>query len=417
MGWFLYAGGFRFAMSYSSVLISFVILLSGLLSELPADARDTRGVKLKEKDEAAYSSGGSRIALVIGNSRYKDSPLKNPLNDASDIAASLREIGFSVTLKPDAGQEEMERSIDAFTRMIRKGVTALFYFAGHGVQVEGRNFLIPVGRDIQSEVEVKSRSVEVGELLEKMERRGGSTTIIILDACRNNPFARSFRSAQRGLASITAPKNSIIIYATAPGQTAADGDGRNGVFTKHLLKELKSPDVDIEQMLRRVRLGVQKETGGKQDPFTTSNLTVEHLPLNPVTGVHRPASQEPLNDSPTPADPVQQSTASRDSAAMIDGVEVREVIHPDGILAIQLVAFGSNDSADPVVWRATAKKEAEKKIKKALEAKLTQPPFGLAREVIGRIHEQGKLLEVDFRDNEKSVSMTYEVTMKIKRGK
>lgn len=394
-------------------LLGLALLIIALFIAPRADASDVRGLKVKKAEGSVTSAyHGDRIALVIGNAAYKDSPLKNPQNDAADVSKALRQIGFSVVLLSDAGQEEMERAIDTFTRNIRTGVTALFYYAGHGVQVEGRNFLVPVGRDIQSEVEVKSRSIEVGELLEKMDRRRGSASIIILDACRNNPFARSFRSAQRGLASSTAPKNSIIIYATAPGQTAADGNGRNGVFTKHLLKGLNTHDVDIELMLRRVRLGVQQETNGKQDPFTSSNLTMEHLSLNTSgRAIHTTATMPSESLSRAP-EPEQQGG---DDVAMMDGVEVQMAQRPDNVLAIRLSALGSGDSADSLNWKTVAMREAEKKIWRALETKLSQSPFKLDRDVIGQIHSRGKMIAADFHDNEKTITMTYEVTMIIKK--
>jgi len=224
------------------------------------------------------ASSGSRIALVIGNASYKNAPLKKALNDANDVAAALREIGFSVTLKTDAGQDEMEHTIEAFTRKIRKDVTTLFYFAGHGVQVDGRYFLLPVGKEIKSVIDVKTRSVEVTVILEKIVERGGRANFFFFDTSRSNPFVGSSNSIQKNL---NAPKNSIIAFATADGKDALDNSGRNGMFTKHLLLWIKTPGIDIEKMLNRVRLGVTQETRGAQVPDISGNLSIDDLQLNP----------------------------------------------------------------------------------------------------------------------------------------
>ena len=179
----------------------------------------------------SFSAQQSRIALVIGNSSYKSSPLQNPLNDANDMAVVLRKLGFSVQLKINADQRSMEDSIRTFGKELRSGGIGLFYYAGHGLQVDGRNYLIPIGADVESEADVKYEAVDAGRVLAQMEDAENSMNIIILDACRNNPFARSFRSSQKGLAKMDAPVGSILAYSTAPGSVAADGSGRNGLYT------------------------------------------------------------------------------------------------------------------------------------------------------------------------------------------
>lgn len=158
--------------------------------------------------------------------------MKNPANDATDMASALRKLGFSVTLKTDVNQRAMEESIRAFGTTLRSGGVGLFYYAGHGIQFRGTNYLIPVHAEIKSEADVKYRSVDAGYVLAQMEDAGNNLNIIILDACRNNPFARLFRSAEKGLAKMDAPTGSILAYATAPGSVAADGSGRNGLYIK-----------------------------------------------------------------------------------------------------------------------------------------------------------------------------------------
>ena len=217
---------------------------------------------------------GRRVALVIGNGAYKEAPLRNPSNDARDIAASLRSLGFEVILRQDADLKSMERAIDDFYNSLKKGGTGLFYFAGHGIQVGGINYLVPVGARIASESDVRYQAVDAGRVLGKMEDAGNGLNLVILDACRNNPFARSFRSAAgMGLAKMDAPTGSFIAYATAPGSVAADGSGKNGVYTKHLLLNVNTPGLSVEELFKRVRLGVVAETGKKQVPWEASSLT------------------------------------------------------------------------------------------------------------------------------------------------
>lgn len=179
----------------------------------------------------ALSSQDNRIALIIGNGAYESSPLRNPVNDANDMAGALRKLGFSVTLRINADQRGMETSIDEFGLQLRSGATGLFYFAGHGMQVKGINYLIPIGANIQTASDTRYEAVDAGRILGKMEDAGNGLNVVILDACRDNPLARSFRSRSRGLARMDAPKGSLIAYATAPGSVAGDGDGRNGIYT------------------------------------------------------------------------------------------------------------------------------------------------------------------------------------------
>lgn len=215
-----------------------------------------------------------RTALVIGNSSYKSSPLRNPVNDATDIAEELRKVGFTVIQKKNATQREMERAIRKFGKELRKrGGVGLFYYAGHGIQVNGRNYLIPVDAEIETESDVKFEAVDAGRILGKMEDADNDLNIVILDACRDNPFARSFRSSTQGLARMDAPRGSIIAYSTAPGSVAADGKGRNGIFTKYFLKHMDTPGLPIEEVLKKVRVDVIYETHEKQIPWEASSLT------------------------------------------------------------------------------------------------------------------------------------------------
>jgi uncharacterized caspase-like protein len=213
-----------------------------------------------------------RVALVIGNGRYSDSPLRNPVNDASDVADKLRGLGFEVTLLTDAGQRKMERSIRDFGSKLARADIRLFYYAGHGIQVQGANYLIPVDADVATEYDVKYEAVNANRVLDGMAAAGNGVNILILDACRNNPFARSFRSASRGLARMDAPSGTVVVYATALGDVAADGSGRNGVFTKNLLANIDRKGLTLEQVFKRAGKGVMRDTNGSQEPWISFSL-------------------------------------------------------------------------------------------------------------------------------------------------
>jgi formylglycine-generating enzyme required for sulfatase activity len=214
-----------------------------------------------------------RVALVIGNSSYTVSPLKNPANDADDIAQALQALNFRVTRLNNATNRQMVEAINAFGQELRKGGVGLFFFAGHGVQSRGRNYLIPVGANISSEDQLEFESVDANRVLAAMDAAGNRVNIVILDACRDNPYARSFRSASRGLAQMEAARGSFIAFATAPGSTAADGTGRNGLYTQHLLRSLKEPDSDIDKVFRRVTAEVSRASAGRQVPWIAHSLT------------------------------------------------------------------------------------------------------------------------------------------------
>lgn len=247
-----------------------LVLISVLLCCVFINGQVTRNL---EREKPAPLNADARTALVIGNGKYADVPLKNPPNDAADMAAALRSLGFEVLSYTDLDQNGMKRAIREFGAKLRaKGGVGLFYYAGHGVQSKGVNYLIPVGAKVDTEEEVEYESVEAGLVLAQMESAKNGMNIVILDACRNNPFARSFRSSQKGLASIDAPSGTLLAYSTAPGSVASDGAGRNGVYTQELLKQIKTPGLSIEDVFKQVRISVRGATNGKQTPWESSSL-------------------------------------------------------------------------------------------------------------------------------------------------
>ncbi|MDS4070414.1 MAG: caspase family protein [Candidatus Competibacter sp.] len=247
-----------------------------------------------------------RTALVIGNGAYQDAPLRNPVNDARDMAAKLREMGFQVIERLDADRQAMRLALREFEQQLRqrRGV-GLFYYAGHGVQLKGQNYLIPVGVDIRQEFEVPDEGVDADAVLRAMESAGNGLNIVILDACRNNPFTRGFGG--RGLARMDGPAGTFIAYATAPGAVSLDGGGgRNSPYTRHLLAAMNTPGLNLEQVFKQVLVAVEQETGGAQIPWVASSLRGDFYFL-PAT-LAAPAAPPSAGTGPqtlpaTPADP------------------------------------------------------------------------------------------------------------------
>ena len=238
---------------------------------------------------AAHSvaSAETRVALVIANGDYDEIPeLENPPADGRLIADRLDALGFRTTLLIDAEQDEMKRAIASFGRELRaagRETVGLFYYAGHGIQADGRNYLIPTEAEPKDPADLDLVAVEANWVLRQMESAGNQTNIIILDACRNNPLPATGRSLERGLARIDAPTGSFIAYPTAPGQTAVDGDGDHSPFTEALARAMDAPGAPIEQVFKQVRIEVLRATGGRQTPWDSSSL-VQDFYFRPPAG-------------------------------------------------------------------------------------------------------------------------------------
>lgn len=217
-----------------------------------------------------------RVALVIGNSSYKlISPLNNPKNDADLMEATLKTTGFDVIKATDVDSRGMRKAIKRFGDRLRaagKGAIGLFYYAGHGVQSRGENFLIPLRAEISSEADLDIEAISASNILRQMEFAGNALNLVILDACRNNPFATGFRSAARGFTRLQAPTGSLVAFSAAPGQVAVDGEGNNSPYTAALAKAMLQPGVPVEQMFKRVRVSVKASTANAQTPWEESSL-------------------------------------------------------------------------------------------------------------------------------------------------
>jgi TPR repeat protein len=268
---------------------------------------------------ATSTEAGTRLALVIGNGNYKNVPaLENPANDAADLAKALRNVGFEVIEQQNASREAMTKALRDFSARLRGTEVALFFYAGHGLQMNGENYLLPVDADLQTPADVRFNTVDLANIQQEMES-SGRTNIIILDACRNNPFAdrltQSGRAApSRGLGRIDASgEGSLIVYSTQPNNVALDGAGRNSPFTSALLKHVVTPGLEVRQMLSRVRGDVLAATERRQTPWDSSSLTGDvYLAGAPQPVVAAPL-QPPAPSLPAPSLPAPSLPASSPS--------------------------------------------------------------------------------------------------------
>ena len=227
-------------------------------------------------------SGEKRIALVIGNSAYLGGQaLRNPVNDANLMARTLKSLGFYVIKCVNASELQMEDAIESFSRKLPNYNVALFYYAGHGMQVDGTNYLIPIDAKLENKIAVRHEAVSVKDIVAEFEYYQNNTNIIILDACRDNPFRSWSRGGARGFIAMKPASGTIIAFATSEGSTAADGKGSNGLFTTHLVNQLVVPQ-SIESVFKRTRVAVQNESQGKQSPQEWTKLTGDFYFMEPT---------------------------------------------------------------------------------------------------------------------------------------
>ena len=239
-----------------------------------------------------------KLALVVGNGAYPKWPLRNPANDARAVAQALTNVGFSTTSVIDVTLQNLDRAVSAFVAKVKQGDTVAFYYAGHGIQLEGENYLVPVDFDAKDEADAKYAAYAASRVQERIEKAGARVTLVVLDACRNNPFAAT-RSTSGGLAAMGTGKGTLIAFATAPGKTADDNpNGNNGLFTTHFITALQQPGLTLDQVFNRVRERVHNASGGKQVPWTVSSVIGE-VYLRPGSGPAPPAAIEAAPSPPT----------------------------------------------------------------------------------------------------------------------
>jgi carboxyl-terminal processing protease len=221
-----------------------------------------------------------RVALLIGNAAYADAPLRNPLNDVREVAASLKSIGFDVTTHENLKLGEMREALRKFVLANRSADVRLIYYAGHGLQLRGRSYLLPVGVRLDNETHVLERTADATELVEQLSAIEHGANVVIIDACRThpmfNPGSRRMWAARPGLSRLPAPSGTVVAFSTRPGQVARDGDGDVSVYTRHLTRVLKqAPELPVEAFFKRVRAGVVAETQSRQVPWESSDLNGE----------------------------------------------------------------------------------------------------------------------------------------------
>jgi uncharacterized caspase-like protein len=252
----------------------------------------------------------NRVALVIGNGAYKHAhSLANPVNDANGMADALRQLGFAVVAVDDADRTAMVKALGQFRKQLHADGIGLFYYAGHGIQVRGKNYLVPTDADIADENDVGLLAIDLESVQYAMEDAGVRLSLYILDACRDDPFERKFRSAgSRGLAPVDAARGSVIAFATAPGRTAADGNGDHGLFTGELLKTIAQPGLELEDVLKQTAAQVETQSGNQQTPWYNSAFHGHFYFKAPVTvNIAAPDNKdvvfwESIKESKDPAD-------------------------------------------------------------------------------------------------------------------
>ena len=341
-------------MIFRPAIATTILLL--LLVTVPLTCAQERAIRPLETN--------NRQALVIGNLSYAHAGvLRNPANDAKAVGRTLEQLNFKVTTLADADERQMDQAIRNFGRRLRgsNGV-GLFYYAGHGMQIEGQNYLLPTDINPSNEFDVTYDAVPVGKLLGQMQVAENGMNIVILDACRNNPFARSFRSSSRGLAQVIAPTGSFISYATAPGNVAADGEGDNGLFTEKLLQHMTTPGLKLEEVFKRVRADVQQDSSNKQVPWDSSSVTGDFF-FVPAEGVVA-AKPKVVDPSTTSSDQDFAAQAwevikdSKDPELLEEFIKLFPEAPQRNLARLKLMAMASSDSKNtPVANTPTTKTE------------------------------------------------------------
>jgi hypothetical protein len=316
-------------------LFTTLLLLAGLAVAQPKD----RGFKLM-KDPTNNPTGEKRKAVVIGMSDYGgDKTLPNTLNDANDMADAFTKLGFEVTLLQDNDLRHLKTNLSNWYNTIEGNDMAIFYFAGHGMEVKGENYLIPVDAELNSETDVEDYTLKVSNVLGNMDEKRVGFKLIILDACRDNPFTRGWRrgTENNGLTGIpSAPKGTLIAFPAASGKTAADGGTyalRNGVFTHFLKKQILTPGISIMGIFTRVSNEVDSLTNGQQTPFTNSSLTKTFFFI-------------PRGDNPTPYNPPPEPTP-----VVVNTKRNGAVWNPDGMELVDVEGTGSGAFGSPGFYR------------------------------------------------------------------
>ena len=325
-----------------------------------------------------------RVALVIGNGDYGSQPLSNPPNDATLMAETLRDVGFEVVEVINADGREMKKAVHTFSRTLsRAGSDAVgfVYYAGHGVQAQGENYMIPVDAQIEEAIDVELEGFPTSTLLSVLQNAGNRLNIVVMDACRNNPYKAATRSSGSGLARMDAPSGTLIAYSTAPGKVAADGRGKNSPYTRALSRAIKSPGAKVEDVFKSVRVAVMDRTNDAQVPWESSSLTgdfffIEDQPEPEPAPVAAPAA--PRQPDHTVELAYWESIKGSTDAALFEAYLSQ---YPDGLFAplakakiavIQKNTLATHSKNDTAFFQAIQNSDS----KADFEAYLSQFPDG-----------------------------------------
>lgn len=316
------------------------------------------GLQFVQLGANALAAAETRVALVIGNSEYIEfGQLRNPVNDMMLMAQTLRSLGFEVTERADADQAAMKRAIQEFgQRLERSGpdTVGLFYYAGHGVQISGANYLIPLNANISREPDVEIEAVNLDWVLAQMEHARNRMNILILDACRNNPLSRSFRSSEQGLGRMDAPRGTLIAYATAPGSVSFDGEGQNSPYTEALAATILEPGLVIESAFRKVRVKVMEATDDRQIPWESSSLTGA-FQFNPESQPEADDGSKAEVARPSQADGTMPAAAAAPAPDRVTPAEMEHIKEPAS--EAELLFWASiKDSDSPDLFREYLKR-------------------------------------------------------------
>jgi lipoprotein NlpI len=249
-------------------------------------------------------AAGDRYALVIGNAKYPDAdaPLKEPINDARDVADELKRDGFNVDVQENLNGDGMRRAFDKLYGKLKPGSIALIFFSGFGVQSNRQSYMIPIDAQIWTEADVRRDGFSLETVLGEINSRGAGVKIALVDASRRNPFERRFRSFSAGLAPVIAPNGTLVMYSAALSSVISDNGGDHSLFVQELLKEIRVPDLMAEETLNRTRVGVTRASRSEQVPWISSSLA-EDFSFIPGSGGSRPSTSGPVATLPPPAPP------------------------------------------------------------------------------------------------------------------
>ncbi len=304
-------------------------------SQSPPD--QSRPTSRRPLEVVSTTKSDARLALVIGNGAYKNSPLRNPPNDACVMGRTLRELGFAVIQKRNLNHQQMWEAIDAFgMRLMNRGGTGLFYYAGHGIQHNGKNYLIPVNAGIQKENALEQKAVCADMVLSKMRSSRNWANLMILDACWENPLASHFQKSEKGLAPMNSPAGTVIAHAASPGEAVSQGPGEYGLYTSQLIRHVKIPGLGVTDMLDKVREGVKRLSSGAQIPWESVNLKAQFCFMPPrdkplrqpgrkkvvvdqLVIKDRPSKQRPAKPVESPKDRMSQPESEKPSYPIVKG--------------------------------------------------------------------------------------------------